>query len=360
MQRGFRELAERQSNLVGKVGLRVAVDTGEVVARDEAELIGDPVNVAACLQDQARDGDVVIGESTCRLVAALVTLEPLGSLSLKGRGEAVHAYRVVSLERPASTTTAAFVGRADERRRLSAVYDAAVAIPVARLAVLLGSPGLGKSPLIAELAGRHTEAATILTAHCDAAGGATFAPLAQAIRAVLGLDDGATGEPVRAAIAAALPSTTDDVERARIADGVGGLLGGSSTSPEETFFVVRRFLSGLAATSPVILAIDDLHWAEPLLLDLVEHLVQWGGGVPLCVLVGARPELRDLRSTLATPGGLVADVVTLAALDAGAAMRVAANVIGAAGEPPGLEIFELDDLERARTRFAELSADRKL
>ena len=83
----------------------------------------------------------------------------------------------------------------------------------------------------------------------------------------------------------------------------------------------------------MVLVIDDLHWAEPLLLDLVEHLVQWGSGVPLLVLVGARPELRDLRSSLVTPGGLVSDVVTLAGLDAGAAMRLAANVIGAADLP---------------------------
>ncbi len=83
----------------------------------------------------------------------------------------------------------------------------------------------------------------------------------------------------------------------------------------------------------MVLVIDDLHWAEPLLLDLVEHLVQWGSGVPLLVLVGARPELRELRSSLVTPGGLVSDVVTLGGLDAGAAMRLAANVIGAADLP---------------------------
>ena len=56
---------------------------------------------------------------------------------------------------------------------------------------------------------------------------------------------------------------------------------------------MRRLLAALAAARPVVLVIDDLHWAEPLLLDLIEHLVQWGSGVPLLVLVGARPELRD-------------------------------------------------------------------
>src|SRR6266481_9222871 len=332
MQDAFRALVGEQAVLAA-VGLRVAVNTGEVVvsgARDD--VIGDPVNVAARLQEQGGDGDVVLGDATRRLVAMRVTLAPLGSITLKGRTKAVAAYRLVSLDAPAAATAAPFVGRDVELTRLEAAYDAAVAIPATRLAVLLGSPGLGKSRLIDELARRHMEDATILAAHCDAAGGATFAPLAQAVRELLGLADGAVGEPVRAAVAAALPAG-DDSERARIAGGIDGLLTGAATSPEETFFVVRRFLAGLAGVKPLVLVIDDLHWAEPLLLDLVEHLVQWGSGVPLFVLVGARPELHELRSSLVTPGGLVADVLTLGGLDAGAAMRLAANVIGAADLP---------------------------
>src|SRR5439155_184584 len=111
--------------------------------------------------------------------------------------------------------------------------------------------------------------------------------------------------------------------------GITALLAGTPAPPEETFFVVRRLLAGLATAQPVVLAIDDLQWAEPLLLDLTEHLVQWSTEVPLLVLVAARPELRDTRSSLAAPGGLVNDVVTLTGLDAGAATRLAANVIGA-------------------------------
>ncbi len=332
MQAAFRALVGVEAALA-VAGLRVAVNTGEVVvsgARDD--VIGDPVNVAARLQEQGGDGDVVLGEATRRLVATRVTLAPLGSVALKGRAEAVAAYRLESLEPPAGAAAAPFVGRDAELTRLAAVYDAAVATPATRLAVLLGSPGLGKSRLIDELGCRHADDATILAAHCDAAGGTTFAPLAQVLRGVLGLDDGAGTDAVRAAVVAALPGG-DEGERARIAGGIAGLLGGTAMSSEETFFVVRRFLAGLAATKPVVLVVDDLHWAEPLLLDLVEHLVQWGAGVPLFVLVGARPELRDLRSTLVTPGGVVADVVTLGGLDAGAAMRLAANVIGAADLP---------------------------
>jgi class 3 adenylate cyclase len=309
MQDAFRALVLTDGAALGAAGLRVAVNTGEVVvsgARDD--VIGDPVNVAARLQEQGGDGDVVLGEATRRLIATRVTLAPLGSVTLKGRAEAVAAYRLVSLEPPAGAAATPFVGRESELERLEAAYDAAVATPATRLAVLLGSPGLGKSRLIDELGRRHADGATILAAHCDAAGGTTFAPLAQVLRGFLGLDDGAGSDAVRTAVAAAL-STGEESERTRIAVGIAGLLGGAATSPEETFFVVRRFLAGLAASKPVVLVIDDLHWAEPLLLDLVEHLVQWGSGVPLFVLVGAPPARRDLRHPRHAPRHAAADAI---------------------------------------------------
>jgi ketosteroid isomerase-like protein/tetratricopeptide (TPR) repeat protein len=292
---------------------------------------GPPAPAAPPPPPAPHDGDVVVGEATRRLVDALVTLEPLGSFALKGRAEAVRAHRVVSLETPAAATTAAFVGREEELERIEAVYEeAAVRAPATRLAVLLASAGLGKSRLIGEFGRRRGEAATVVVARCDAAGGATFAPLAEALRELLGIEAGASVDTARAAIEAALPRDDDG---ARVAAGVAALLTGSPATPEETFFVVRRLLAGIAGTKPVVLVIDDLQWAEPLLLDLVEHLVQWGAGVPLLVLVGARPELRDVRSSLVAPGGLVSDVVTLSGLDAGAAMRLAANVIGATDLP---------------------------
>lgn len=179
MQRAFRELLRQQGATIGSTGLRVAVNTGEiVVGDDEDSLIGDPTNVAARLQQEARDGDVIVGNATQRLVGDLVPLAPLGSLALRGRTETVAAFRVVSLDRPASARAAPFVGRDEELRRLLAAYDAAVAVPGTRLAVLLGSAGLGKSRLLAEVARLEGERTTVLSARCDAAGGATFAPIA--------------------------------------------------------------------------------------------------------------------------------------------------------------------------------------
>ncbi len=334
MQQAFRALAGERADLGDALGLRVAVNTGEVVvSADHSDVVGDPVNVAARLQQEAHDGDVLIGEGTRRLVGERVTLAPFGARRLKGRSESVSAYRVVSLERPALTATVPvpFVGREDELRRIEAVYDAAVASSRARLAVVLGSPGLGKSRLVAEFARRLGERATVLHARCGTTRGATFAPIAEALRAFLPADDGGGADALQAAVAALLPADAGD--RARIVDGTAALLAGSAPSPEETFFVVRRVLAALARTRPVVLVIDDLQSAESLLLDLVEHLLQWSTGVPLLMLAAARPELRDVRGALTTPAGPTDAVVALAGLDADAATRLAANAIGAAALP---------------------------
>ena len=336
MQRAYRELVRAQGGAgpLADVGLRVAVNTGEMVVGDDESVIGDVTNVAARLQHEARDGDVLVGEGTQRLVEDLVTLAPLGAFALRGRTESVRAWRVVSLERPASARATPFVGRDAELARLMAVHEGAVAARAARLAVLLGSPGLGKSRLVAEVARRAGERATVLSARCDAAGGATFAPVAGALRGLLRIDEGAGGEALRAAVDAIVPG--DDAERARIAAGLEAVLSGAPSSPEETFFAVRRLLAALAVVRPVLLVVDDVHWAAPLLLDLLEHLAQWSTDVPLTVLAAARPELRDVRSSLASAGALVCDVVTLGGLDAASSMQLAAGVVGATELPAAL------------------------
>ena len=165
MQAAFRELGGRCDG----VGLRVAVNTGEVVVRDDhTDVVGDPVNVAARLQEAAHDGEVLVGAATARLVGDRVTLEPHGTLALKGRAESVEAHRVVSLERPAGGVATPFLGREDEVGRMLAVWHDAVATPGARLAVVLGAPGLGKSRLVAEVARRLGDAAAVVHARCNA------------------------------------------------------------------------------------------------------------------------------------------------------------------------------------------------
>src|SRR5262249_3952650 len=150
------------------VGLRIGVNTGEVVVSEEHPAgIGDPLNVAARLQQEARDGDVLIGESTERLVRDQLSLAPFGVFKLKGRSESVAAFRLLSLARPAASSAIPFVGRDDELRRILSVYDRVAGERRARLTVVLGSPGLGKSRLMDEAGRRFADAATVLSGHCD-------------------------------------------------------------------------------------------------------------------------------------------------------------------------------------------------
>ena len=111
MQAAFGELLRQQAAAVGAVGLRIAVNTGSEGSDDQTGVIGDPTHVAARLQEEARAGDVLIDEATQRLVSGQVTLASLGSFVIPGRVERVAAYRVVSLEPPARVQGTPFVSR---------------------------------------------------------------------------------------------------------------------------------------------------------------------------------------------------------------------------------------------------------
>src|SRR3954447_20229946 len=194
-QEAFARLAADVGDRVGPLSMRVGVNTGEVVVSEgDDDVVGDPVNVAARLQSEAPSGGVLIGNATRRLVHDQVTLAAAGALALKGRTDPVAAYRVVSLEAPVGTRTTMFVGRDDELARLLALYRDATSNRAARLAMIIGSPGLGKSRLLAELTRDLALHATVLLGRCELAGGATFAPLADALRVVTGLDEGASAD----------------------------------------------------------------------------------------------------------------------------------------------------------------------
>lgn len=182
--------------------------------------------------------------ATQRLVSTRVTLEPLGTFQLKGRTEAVAAFRVLSLDRPVGVFASSFVGRDTEITRLQAVFQSAVAAPRTRLAVLLGSPGLGKSRLIKEFLHRLGDSAFAITAHCEASGGGSFLPMVRALRGVLKLDQGATAAAMKITIEVSLPAV--DADRSRIATGLAALVTGAPVSQEESFFVLRRWLGALS------------------------------------------------------------------------------------------------------------------
>src|SRR4051794_32031658 len=264
-----------------RVGMRTGVNTGEVVvdpSRPADLLVGDTLNVAARLEQAAADGEVLIGPQTQQLVRDHAVLEAVEPLELKGKSRPMPAWRLLdgsrSDARSAPRAEAPLVGRGAELARLRAHFEETVTGRSCRLVSVIGSPGLGKTRLAAELVRAVRDDATVLVGRCEATGeGITFQPVAEVIRAAAGIEEDDGPDAARAKIEAALPS--DETERQRLVERTAALLGlAPSTSIEETFWAFRRLLEGVARERPVLLLFEDIHWGQPTFLDLVEYLAE--------------------------------------------------------------------------------------
>jgi class 3 adenylate cyclase/tetratricopeptide (TPR) repeat protein/ketosteroid isomerase-like protein len=317
--------------------LRVGINTGEVVIGEgDADLVGDALNVAARLEKACRPGQVLVGEATWRLTRGDVAYEVLGEITVAGRAKPVAIYEVATGTMSAPEVAAPFVGRANELQRLVDVFHDARGMARAQLVTVLGSPGVGKTRLSRELSVRLAEHdAVSFELRCDRASDATFAPVAQLIRYATGIGDAADSADAQRAIGAVLPDAEPD--RDRVISVLAGLIGvGPARSVEETFWGVRRLIEATAATRPLVIVIDDIQWAEPLLLDLIEHLTEWVTEATVLLVALARPELREVRPSLAEPGRPVAAVVVLDGLDPSDTAALAAGLLGAERLPVDL------------------------
>jgi class 3 adenylate cyclase/ketosteroid isomerase-like protein len=323
---GIAMQAEFASLALTDVALRVGVNTGEVVVSpDTDDVVGDPVNVAARLEAAAALGDVLVGPETQRLVRDVITLEAVEPLTLKGKAEPVAAARVVSDAQAAVvTTTTPFLGREHDLDALLSALDDAIASSAARLVTVVGWPGLGKSRLAAELCARVADRAVLVEARFVADGGTSFGPIADALRQVVDPDALDLGE-----------------DRERVVETLQSLSG----STEQVFWAIRRTLEAMAASSPVVVVLDDVHWAEPAMLDLVEHLAEWLRGGPVVLLALARPELREQRPSLLDATGPSSAVVVLTGLSVDASRQLALEVLETDELPEGVLRRALDASE---------------
>ncbi|MEB3983033.1 AAA family ATPase [Mycobacterium sp. 663a-19] len=320
LQERFVDLASGVSQAHGvELALRVAVNTGEVaVGAGDADLVGDALNVAARLEAECPRGHVVVGEETWRSTRGRHRYDSVGQVQVKGRAAPVAVYQWAGRQSEAAES-AIFVGRAGELQRLQAALDATVAAQAARLVTVIGDPGVGKSRLAAEFV-ESQSGIRVIQARCDAEQTVALAPVVEVLRA-RDLD-------------ADLPAGV--AERDRVLNDLDGLAAGVPGSVEETFWALRRFVEVLASAEPLVIVLDDVHWADTLLLDLVEHLTEWVQGVPVLVVALARPELREIRTDLVTVGRWVSDVVHVGGLDPGATAQLAAGVLGASRLPEEL------------------------
>jgi predicted ATPase/class 3 adenylate cyclase len=273
--------------------VRIGVNTGEVVTGDpsggQGFATGDAINLAARLQQAAAPGEILIGETTRRLVGDHVTVTEVAPLLVKGKRGPVNAARVLAVSSDTTSTIAGspFVGREEELRLLRDAFERCVAERTCRLVTVLGVPGIGKSRLVREALEEVRTAAGIVVGRCPPYGeGITYLPLLDIVRQL------ASGG---AADLTALVEGED--EGVLIADRVAGAVGLSTTSAPtaETNWAVRKLFEALARHRPLVVVLDDLHWAEPTFLDLVEHVVRSARDVPLLVVCLARPELLDAR-----------------------------------------------------------------
>ena len=251
-----------------------------------------------------------------------VSAEPVEPLELKGKAERVPAFRLIALATRERQTSSPLVGRDRDLDLLRSRVEDAVSAGAGRLVTVIGEAGVGKSRLLREFTSGLGDAAVVVHGRCLPYGeGITFWPLAEAVRSAAGI---AEEDPLDRARAKVVALAAGDAE---VADRVASAIGLVSTvyAVEEMFWGVRRLFEILAADRPLVAVIDDLHWAEPTLLDLVEHVV--GRVQRPCLLVcTARPEVLDRPDALPAEGAGRARI-TLERLPASAADAMAEGLL---------------------------------
>ncbi|HWI06271.1 MAG TPA: protein kinase [Solirubrobacteraceae bacterium] len=266
--------------------LRLGIEAGEVFVsadtRGATVATGAPITAAGRLAEGAADGEIVLGDTVRRVVAAQASVDPAS-----GRLLELHPEQP-GLLRPATTP---FVGRQRERAELRDAFERVRDARACRLVTLAGPPGIGKSRLAREFLADVGEEATVLVGRCLSYGeGTTYRAVADIVRGLGGDDPRRRVEqlmgdepPALRAILAAIGASEEPAQA------------------EETAWAVRRLLERLARERPVVVAIEDIHWAEPVLLELLEHVATLSGGSPILLVCLTRPELLESRPAWAAP-----------------------------------------------------------
>ncbi len=323
---------------------RTGVHTGEVVVRQAAGgdqvLTGDTMNTTARLEQSAGENEILIGEPTYRLVRGAVEVDAVEPLTLKGKEGTVGAYRlraVVGDEQAARRHLAPFVGRERELADLVDRFERAAAERRCHLATVLGEAGVGKSRLVRALIDAVGPHATVLRGRCPPYGeSTTFWPFLTIVREACGIDE------LDSEASSRVESLTGEPEIARR---VASALGWSDEDlpVAELFWGIRELLESIARSGPLVVVIDDVHWASPTLLELIDHLVERVTDAPILVVCTARPAMLDEH-----PGwsdGPAAMRLALGRLPDEVSQRIIANMTGGLQMPPAVTARILEAAE---------------
>jgi class 3 adenylate cyclase/tetratricopeptide (TPR) repeat protein len=298
------------------VHVRIGVNTGRALIHLDVDpqsgtgfMVGDAVNTAARLQNAAPPMGVVVGEATHGLTSERFEYEPLTPVVLKGKSAPADLWLA---RRPLTWTGVEaryrhtrMAGRDPEMAELTAHIDAIASGGSARLVLLLGDAGIGKSRLVYELA-RRTDALPELfrwrTGVCPPFGQSTpFQALAQIVRGHAAILESDGVADIERKLDVML---SESVEKDWLATRLRPLLGidAPAVPPEENFAAWEWVLEEMTAQGPAVLVFEDLHWADDGLLRFLTGLTEHLAEVPLLVLATARPELLERAPDLCAPG----------------------------------------------------------
>jgi class 3 adenylate cyclase/tetratricopeptide (TPR) repeat protein len=350
-----REVTERAG---GDLDLRVGVNTGEVLAAHsshrEGYVTGEVVNVAARLQTVAGSGAVVVGERTRDATFTTIAYRDLGLAELKGLDEPVTVYEALPDRRPevARRPDAPMVGRDDELDLLRLVVGRAQKLAKPGLLTLVGPPGIGKSRLAGEfledLGAAGTDGVTVLRGRCLPYDGGPYRPMAEILKADAGILDSDPPavilQKARTELGRRFPSDdplgTSHVLLSAIGIDAGSdpLAGVDPTAAGRAIAGAwRRYFESLCAERPVVALVEDIHWGDDVVLELVESLSARTGGA-LVLLCTARPQLRELRPSWGA-GVRDATVIDLSPLSDSEGRSVIEGLLG--GRPPDAVVDQI-------------------
>ena len=319
--RAVRAAAELRG-VLGAVAARIGIATGEVFVDDsEADgvfVTGEPVRLAARVQAAAAPGEILIAEETRAVVHHAVVVEPIGP---ERSGSKAPVWRLGDVLPGAPGVArhldAPLVGRERELADLERALDRVLAERTSHLFTLLGPAGIGKSRLAGEFTVSAAPRAQTLVGRCQPYGeGITYWPLAEMVRQL-------AGESPREGLARLLAG---DLHAETVVDRILGAVGEGASRPtsEEISWAASRLIETVARARPLVVVFEDLHWAEPTFLDLVEHFADWVRDAPVLLLCLARLELLDERRSW--PGGkLNATTALLETLSREESARLLAN-----------------------------------
>jgi class 3 adenylate cyclase/tetratricopeptide (TPR) repeat protein len=302
------------------LSIRAAVTTGEVLVNlaarphsGESTVAGDVVNTAARLQQMAPLNGIVVGVTTYRSTRGAIDYQELDPVTVKGKPDPIAVWRAVSARGRVGIAVdtryrTPFIGRELDLATLKTLFQRTLRETSLQLITIVGEPGVGKSRLLAEFSTYIDDLPQAIAwrqgRSLPYGDGITFWALGEIAKTHAGIKQSDSPEVAAAKLAASVAAVEDDDSdrawlRSRLAPLVGVDTSGRADQ-EESFTAWLRFLDAIAATGPLILVFEDLHWADQSLVAFVEHLVEWSSSAPILIVCTARPELFDKYPTWAT------------------------------------------------------------